>query len=184
MNKVGNRTGSLTFKGRKHTKESKLKMSLAKKGKPKKYKLNLEGLKLGWGLLKGKHQKEEVKDKIRQSLLGRKASFATRKKMSKSHKNRKEKHWNWKGGVSRLHKLERQLVSYTFEYRFWRRSVFERDKYVCGMCGNNKGGKLEADHIKSWRNYPELRYSIDNGRTLCHECHKKTETYGNRKTTE
>jgi len=44
------------------------------------------------------------------------------------------------------------------------------------MCGiNNK--TLEADHIKAFSEYPELIYDINNGRTLCKECHKKTDNY-------
>ena len=37
---------------------------------------------------------------------------------------------------------------------------------------------MVADHVKPWALYPELRYDLDNGRTLCVPCHKKTETYG------
>lgn len=62
------------------------------------------------------------------------------------------------------------------EYRNWRRQVFERDDYTCQFC-EERGGKLNADHIKPYSLFPELRYDIENGRTLCVECHKKTDTY-------
>lgn len=62
------------------------------------------------------------------------------------------------------------------EYRNWRKSVFERDSYTCVTC-NTKGVFLNADHIKPYALFPALRYEIDNGRTLCVECHKKTDTY-------
>ena len=44
--------------------------------------------------------------------------------------------------------------------------------------GKQHGNKLEADHIKSFSICPEGRLDINNGRTLCEECHKKTDNYG------
>ena len=63
-----------------------------------------------------------------------------------------------------------------FEHNEWRKQIFERDKFTCQICGV-RGGELQADHIKSWCLFPELRYDLNNGRTLCVECHKKTPTY-------
>lgn len=84
----------------------------------------------------------------------------------------------WKGGIDKPnHKIRNSL-----EYKIWRRAVFERDNYTCVWCGNKctKGNPviLQADHIKPFAHYPELRFAIDNGRTLCIGCHKTTDTYG------
>lgn len=181
MNLLGN--PNLSFKGHKHTEEHKKRMSLLRKGITKTYKCNTEGLKLGRGWNKGKKTSLETRLKIKEARARQVISLETRKKMSQVHKTRREKHWNWQGGVNILHKTERQLAFETVEYRFWRKAVFERDRYQCTWCVDNTGGNLEADHIKKWVDYPDLRLVIDNGRTLCHNCHTKTDTYGNRRST-
>jgi hypothetical protein len=87
---------------------------------------------------------------------------------------------NWKGGITPInYKIRNSL-----EYKLWRKAVFERDNYTCVWCGAKfiKGitGRvyIQADHIKPFAQYPELRFAIDNGRTLCVPCHKTTDTYG------
>lgn len=82
-------------------------------------------------------------------------------------------HWNWRGGRG----TERHREMSKTDYKLWRTAVFMRDNFTCQICGE-RGIKLEADHIKSWVQYPELRYAIDNGRTLCVECHRKTDSWG------
>ena len=52
-------------------------------------------------------------------------------------------------------------------------AVFEKDAFTCQMCFKI-GGTLQADHIKPWAFFPELRYDLSNGRTLCVPCHKTT----------
>jgi hypothetical protein len=76
---------------------------------------------------------------------------------------------------------ENLLFRASLKYREWRKAVFKRDNYTCVICMDKKGGNLEADHIKDFALYPELRLNIDNGRTLCKSCHKKTENYGFKK---
>jgi 5-methylcytosine-specific restriction endonuclease McrA len=66
-----------------------------------------------------------------------------------------------------------------YELTAWRKAVFERDNFTCRGCGQ-RGGRLQAHHIKSYAAYPELRWLVDNGETLCEKCHKKTPNYGAR----
>lgn len=118
-------------------------------------------------------------------MSGRKKGYEhssdTRKKMSVSHKGktktsehrmkislalRGEKSRTWKGGVSSINEIIRKSC----EYKLWREAVFRRDRWTCIWCGNKK--EINADHIKSFMDYPELRFAIDNGRTLCVPCHK------------
>lgn len=86
-----------------------------------------------------------------------------------------EKNPHWKGGITPINRLIRNSI----ENKLWRKAVFERDKYTCVWCGQ-VSGRLNADHIKPFALYPELRFAIDNGRTLCLSCHIKTDTYGGR----
>jgi 5-methylcytosine-specific restriction endonuclease McrA len=82
------------------------------------------------------------------------------------------RHWNWKGGIS----SENRNIRNSLDYRLWRTSIFERDNYTCQECGAY-GGKLNAHHIKSFADFPEERFNMDNGITLCDDCHEKTENY-------
>src|SRR3990167_4878670 len=68
---------------------------------------------------------------------------------------RGEKHWNWQGGKSK----ERERIQRSLEYKAWRITVFERDNYTCVFCGE-RGGKLNADHIKPFSTYPSSRLDV------------------------
>jgi endogenous inhibitor of DNA gyrase (YacG/DUF329 family) len=83
--------------------------------------------------------------------------------------------FNWKGGITPLN----QKIRTSYEYGQWRKQVFKRDNYTCDICGDH-GGYLHADHIKPFSLFPELRFDINNGRTLCKKCHEKTDTYAGR----
>lgn len=125
----------------------------------------------------GMKPSNETRLKLKNAHLGKTPSEATRKKQSDAHKGAKSH--LWKGGITEIN----QKIRTTLEYRLWREAVFKRDNYTCVWCfaknGNGKTVVLNADHIKQFAHYPELRFAIDNGRTLCKSCHKKTNTYGN-----
>lgn len=128
---------------------------------------------------RGKHWKlsDEVKKKHLETLKsfcgnmkGKNLTKEHRKKISSAHKKLVEngKHHLWKGGITPIN----QAIRNSIEYKLWREAVFKRDNWTCIFC-LQRGGELEADHIKRFSDYPELRFAIDNGRTLCKECHKK-----------
>lgn len=104
-------------------------------------------------------------------FYGKKHTEETRAKMRGANNG------NWRNGTS----AKNDLIRKSIEYVDWRRAVFIRDNRKCVWCGSSKS--IEADHIKPFSTYPELRFDINNGRTLCHECHVKTDTYGNTKKT-
>lgn len=142
-------------------------MSLARIGK----KLSKETIQKMMGRvsgMKGKKHTEESRELNRKKHLGKTAWNKGKEFPQVSGERNK----NWKGGISKINKTERQLAMQTLEYKHWRNYVFKRDNYTCVSC-HKRGIKIEADHIKPWRDYPELRYDINNGRTLCKTCHLK-----------
>src|SRR3990167_6949958 len=94
---------------------------------------------------KGYRHSEETKAKLLKLHLGVHRSAEVRQKMSGAN------HWNWKGGISSEHIRIRQSV----EYKEWRKAVFTRDNYICQIC-MQRGGTLQADHIKRFADYPKL----------------------------
>ena len=62
----------------------------------------------------------------------------------------------------------------TPEYKLWRLAVYQRDGFECKKCGERmrKGRNIQAHHIRKWADFPELRYNVNNGITLCWRCHK------------
>lgn len=62
---------------------------------------------------------------------------------------------------------------WTKEYRHWRTAVFTRDGFKCKISGKDCCAYVEAHHILSWREYPDLRFIINNGITLCRTHHPR-----------
>ena len=156
--------------GRHHSVESKKLMSdIAKK----------KGRIPPFEMLRGVPLTKEHKAKLSKNnglhWLGKKLSKEHVLKISKSRRGCKSH--LWKGGIT----PKNQIIRESAEYGFWRKAVFERDGYTCLCCGtksgNGKAVKLEAHHIKSFSKYPDQRFNVGNGQTLCVDCHKKTKNY-------
>ncbi len=60
----------------------------------------------------------------------------------------------------------------TAEYHNWRINCLNRDNWQCQGGSNEHAKQLYVHHIKSYKGHKELRLDIDNGITLCKNCHK------------
>ena len=83
---------------------------------------------------------------------------------------------NWRGGISPINKRLRLSL----DFKLWREAVFKRDNWTCVIC-KNRGGVLHPDHIKMFAFHKELRFVVENGRTLCEGCHMSLPTSRSRK---
>lgn len=77
---------------------------------------------------------------------------------------------NWKGGVV----PERMRARSTVAYEKWRKEVYKKDWYTCQCCGEYKGIEKQAHHLINFSDNKNLRYDIENGITLCKNCHYTT----------
>ena len=109
-------------------------------------------------------RKSETKFKKGQKPNG---GFKTRFKNGKDHPL-------WKGGVSLLY----DKIKQTCEYKLWRDTIYKRDYWHCQLCGKHcEKENIIAHHKKSFSDYPELRFDVNNGITLCRNCHAKIHNY-------
>lgn len=97
----------------------------------------------------------------------------------------------WKGGITPINTVIRS----SGKYLNWVKEILARDNYTCVEC-QGYGLKFHVDHIIPFSAIMEkikfqfgienvleeamksdLLWDTSNGRTLCIECHKKTDTY-------
>jgi 5-methylcytosine-specific restriction endonuclease McrA len=106
--------------------------------------------------------------------LGKKASDETRLKQRMAKLgNGGSTHWNYKHGKSK--EINKHYCS--SDYKNWRRSVFIRDEYTCKHCGESHV-HIHAHHIVPLVEDISKIYDINNGMTLCVNCH--SEVHGRR----
>jgi len=151
------------FYGRKHTEETIEKLRTASTGK-----------------IASAETKQKISNTLvgNQRALGNKFSLTIKQRKHLSNSKKGEKNHFWKGGITKINKLIRNSI----EYKLWRESVFQRDDWTCQVCEEKPRGEkfvvLNAHHKKPFSKFSELRFDIDNGITLCLDCHKMTESYG------
>lgn len=123
------------------------------------------------------------------------AAFCSRK--CKGLATRGAKSPVWKGGKLSDSQYMREKLHKMPEHKEWHAAILRRDGYQCVQCGVKSNGKnLQVDHIKTVaslikkyrlrtteqaRECAEL-WDLSNGQTLCTDCHKKTPTFGRKKT--
>jgi len=117
---------------------------------------------------KGHTHTEEAKQRMREAHIGRISplrgiprSEEVRQKISQVLR------------VNAARGIHRNDARRSPEYRDWRNAVYARDEYTCQSCGDRRGGNLQAHHIKAFAKYPELRFVVSNGITLCRDCHER-----------
>ena len=128
----------------------------------------------------GKPWDSKFKKKMSESCKGNRNSPKTEFKKGQTSK---DKNANWKGGITPLTRHIRQLD----EYKKWIKKVFQRDKFTCKLCGVRGSVYLHAHHIYKFKDILsknnikniedaincKFLWNINNGVTLCKECHKK-----------
>ena len=57
------------------------------------------------------------------------------------------------------------------EYSKWREDIKKRDNNQCQWPGCMSRHRIQVHHIKTWANYPGMRFVTANGITLCKKCH-------------
>lgn len=134
------------FKGKKHTPDTIEKLRMAHLGKPS----NRKGIP------------RTVDERIKISQ-GVKSSGKVR---------RGESNPRWDGGKS----SEVVKAKASLDYRLWKEAVNARDNFTCQDCGGTDLNIIETHHIKPFAKFPDERYDVNNGITLCRFCHQLRHT--------
>lgn len=129
--------------------------------------------------LKSAFERPEVREKLSTALKEAMSRPEVRKKMSAAAKEaqsrpevriRRSLALGGDGDLERIDRKRRRLEEYrSSAVGQWSMAVRERDGHRCQRCGAN--GNLHAHHVKPRAMFPELALELDNGLTLCKECH-------------
>ncbi len=103
--------------------------------------------------------------KTRQRFCSRKCKFEW---MAKKMRGDGSPRW-----IKDRTKLARRDERNDSSYANWRKQIWLRDNFKCKIANPDCKGRLEAHHILGWKNYPELRYEVNNGIALRHFHHPR-----------
>lgn len=156
-------------KGVKQTKEHRMKISIALKGKHNSPKTEF---KKGHPCLLTKEAREKAKITNKGNTYSKGIVRSDEFKKNLSRKMKGKNNPAWKGGIA----PKRALIMRGLKYKQWREKVFKKDNYTCQNCGK-KNCYIVAHHIKSFSKHPKLMFDIENGQSLCVGCHKLTSNF-------
>ena len=128
----------------------------------------------------GRKLSEEHKRKIKKSLIGNKYALGikhTEKWKEKARERMRGKKFPFVSEEAkeraRLKLLGRKPINFIGTEDYYKKQAKVRDNYTCQICGLREPEIMEIDHIKSKRDYPELRAELNNLVTLCPNCHRR-----------
>lgn len=137
----------------------------------------------------GKRFSPEMRKKLATALTGKAKTDAHKTNLSKALKNSEKAkktqfkkglenpaygrnqtgpaNANWKGGITNSNQKKRNDP----RMKEWRQAVFERDRFTCQDCGTK--GYLQAHHVVPVSEDLNKAFDVENGKTVCVECHEK-----------
>jgi hypothetical protein len=118
---------------------------------------------------KGGHLSTKTEFKVghKVGMTGKKHAIESKAKMRLAQLG--EKSHMWRGGITPIN----ELVRASRDLRMWRESVYKRDDKSCLACGNVSAKRYNAHHIYNFSRFPNLRFDVNNGVTLCKDCHSE-----------
>lgn len=112
----------------------------------------------------------EWRENMSKAQKGKKFTKEHKRKLSEARKKVVgPKHWRWNPDREAVKRNERNDGAYCQ----WVKKVKKRDNNQCRFKNKDCSGYCIVHHILSWRDYPELRYEIKNGITLCQAHHPR-----------
>lgn len=162
-------------KGKSLSEETKRKISCSLKGRKMPYVSEANSKRIYSDITKAKRSviMKSTLERLWSEDSHKQKMINVRKKAWKSKEYRDKNsgcnHYKWIKDRTLL-KVD-GLKKYDTQYKYWMLTVKKRDCWKCKINNQDCKGRLEAHHILPWKEYPEKRYDLTNGITLCHFHH-------------